>query len=138
MTPTIRLGSDFSGLDTAYWAMRCLKVPFRHVFACDSGSASLKILRYLQPEMIYTDVRTRQAHEVPEVDLFSFGAPWQPYSRLGKRKGANCEEGQLALFSLAYILHRKPKMVFMEQVLDVASEEDFMQLLITELHQSGY
>ena len=121
----LRVGSDFSGLDTAYWALRRLRIPFRHVFACDCDRASLKVLQFLQPEAIYEDVRSRNIAEMPEVDLFTFGPPCQSYSRQGNRAGDSCELGQLGLFSLAYILHRKPRIALMEQVKDVVRSDFF-------------
>ena len=134
---TLRVGSDFSGLDTAYWALCRLGIPFRHVFACDCDKASLKVLRFLQPEVIYEDVRLRNIAEMPGVDLFTYGPPCQPYSPQGNRAGDSIEMGQLGLFSLAYILHHKPKITLMEQVKDVA-QSDFFQLVLKELAKAGY
>ena len=133
----LRIGSDFSGLDTAYWALRLLQVSFRHVFACDCDPASLKVLEFLKPEVLFRDVRTRSLVDMPPVDLFTFGPPCQPYSRLGNREGADCEMGQLGLFSLSYILYRRPRIVLMEQVPDVVGS-DFFVLVLQQLTDAGY
>ena len=133
----LRVGSDFSGLDTAYWALRRRGVPFRHVFACDCDGASLKVLRFLQPEVIYEDVRSRNVAEMPEVDIFTFGPPCQSYSRQGNRAQDSCEMGQLGIFSLAYILHCKPRIALMEQVKDVV-HSGFFQLVLSQLANAGY
>lgn len=137
MVKPIRIGSDFTGLDTPYWAFRRLQLPCRHVFACDCDPSSLKVLQFLQPEKIYTDVRERDIASMPPVDLFSFGPPCQPYSPQGKRQRDDCELGQLGIFSLAYIMRRKPPMVLMEQVPSVRTSE-FMKLVCSSLRDSGY
>ncbi|CAJ1418007.1 unnamed protein product [Effrenium voratum] len=133
----IRLGSDFSGLDTPYWALQRLQVPCRHVFSCDCEPASLKVLHFLQPEIVYTDVRARNVQEAPDVDLFCFGPPCQSYSRQGKRQFDDCELGCLGLHSLAYIIYHKPRLILMEQVPDVVSSE-FMKVMCKELQKAEY
>ena len=137
MVRPIRIGSDFTGLDTPYWAFRRLELPCRHVFACDCDPSSLKVLHFLQPEIIYTDVRERDVTLMPQVDLFTFGPPCQPYSRQGNRQRDGCEMGQLGVFSLAYILHHKPRLIIMEQVPDVMTS-DFMALVCRSLRDAGY
>lgn len=133
----IRVGSDFSGLDTAYWALRRLQIPFRHVFACDCNGVSLKVLKWLQPEIVFPDVTSRDLASIPAVDLFTFGPPCQSYSRQGNRQGSACEQGQLGVFSLSYILHRRPKIALMEQVPDIEGSE-FFTLVQQELNEAGY
>ena len=133
----LRVGSDFSGLDTAFWALRRLGIPFRHCFACDCERASLKVLNYLRPEVLYEDVRSRNISEMAEVDLFTFGPPCQSYSRQGNRAADSVELGQLGLYSVAYILHHKPRIALMEQVKDVVQSE-FFQLVLNKLATAGY
>ena len=134
----VHVGSDFSGLDTAVWALRYLGIPFTHRFACDSDSASQKVLAHLSPKKIFTDIRSRSLAEAETVDLYTFGPPCQSYSKSGKRARDHCELGQLALYSVAYVVRHKPKMLIMEQVPDITDSEDFMQLILAELQGAGY
>ena len=95
------------------------------------------MLNYLRPEVLYEDVRSRNISEMAEVDLFTFGPPCQSYSRQGNRAADSVELGQLGLYSVAYILHHKPRIALMEQVKDVVQSE-FFQLVLNELATAGY
>ena len=123
----VTLATDFSGLETVAWALRILKVEHRHVFGSDVEASSRKIMDHLGVEMVHADIAQRTLEESSPADIYCIGPPCQPFSRNGRRLGSEDEQGRgvLALRSIAYISHRKPRLVLLEQVPDFLTDEKF-------------
>ena len=135
----LRLGTDFSGIDTPAWALKVLSVNVDHVFSCDKLPATAKIATHLGVKHKYTDIVDRP--DPPDVDLYIFGPPCQSFSKGGKKLGtADPANGTLTLRSLQYIVEHKPPMTLMEQVPAVLQEKhrELMDLVETTLKGAGY
>ena len=120
----IRLGTDFSGLETPAQALEGLRVPFRHVFATEIQSHLRHFIRKHFPveERVYKDVQKRSVHKMLPVDLYVAGPPCQPWSKAGKMMGLEDMKGRgVLLFStLEYISQHRPKVVVLENVATLA------------------
>ena len=81
----IRVGTDCSGLDAPLFSLNDLGVPYHHVFSCEKDKSCQKIIKHCHdPDILYTDITTRQLADVPYVDVFVFGFPCQSFSGLGQ------------------------------------------------------
>ena len=76
-------------------------------------------------EMVHEDIAQRTLEESPLADIYCVGPPCQPLSRNGRRQGSEDEQGRgiLALRGIAYISHRRPRLVLLEQVPDFLTDE---------------
>ena len=137
----LRIGTDFSGLDTPAWALKLLNIDFKHTFGCDMERASQKLMKHLGVHTMYSDITKRPVEETPDVDLYVFTPPCQPFSKSGKRKGIACSKnGPLVMHSLDYIKHHKPAMILMEQVPDLmrGKFKVIFDMIIDILREIGY
>ena len=80
----IRLGSDCSGMDAAFWSMAGLRTTFVNKFTSDI----LKEARMLQehtslPTKIYPDMMGRTPSEEPDVDVYV----WTPLAKTSASQG---------------------------------------------------
>jgi hypothetical protein len=135
----LRLGTDFSGVDTPAWAFTVLDVSFEHIFSCDKLPAAGKIASHLKVLHKYSDIEARP--DPPDVDLYVFGPPCQAFSKNGKQLGAaDPVNGTLTLRSLMYIAKHKPSMILMEQVTDILLEKhrELWELIKKTLTNAGY
>jgi hypothetical protein len=118
----LRLGTDFSGIDTPTWAFKVLSVNVDHVFTCEKLPATAKIATHLEVKYKYSDIVDRP--DPPDVDLFIFGPPCQSFSKGSKKLGTeDPPNGTLTLRSLQYIVEHKPPMILMEQVPAILQEK---------------
>ena len=145
----IRVGMDFAGLGTVYIAANKLAracnrkgsaLEMKHVFSCDKLRASkLLIHHHFPPGEWQNDIKKRDVANTPDCDVYSFTAPCQAHSLLGKRKGFDDDaRSQLLIFALEYIETKKPKCVISENVAQVKTDEKFMSLTIAVLTKNGY
>lgn len=68
------------------------------------------------PDYIYKDIRERDNATAPEVDLFVSGAPCPPFSSAGLRKSLQDKRGWLILWSLRYVIMKRPPIAVLENV----------------------
>ena len=114
---TLRVGTDFSGLDVPLLALRKTRVRHVHMWACDSLPASQRLInRVFRPKHFYKDAALRDISSMPKVDLFFSGFPCQAFSLQGLRLCLADPRGQSFDFSMRYIEYHKPSMVVMENV----------------------
>jgi DNA-cytosine methyltransferase len=135
----LRLGTDFSGVDTPAWALKILSVSVDHTFSCDKLPAATKIASHLGVKHKYSDIVDRP--DPPDVDLYAFGPPCQSFSKSGKKLGAaDPVNGTLTLRSLMYIVAHKPPMILMEQVPAILQDKhrELWELLLATLKEAGY
>ena len=145
MVKTIRIGSDFSGLDTSVIAMRKVakKVPglhVRHTHSCDNNKVcSNSILHNSPPEKFFDDVLTRSLDGAPECDVYCFIAPCTAFSPAGKNKGIADPNGALVFAAIMYIQEKRPVVVLSENVANFAQmHKATMQLVADTIRGLGY
>ena len=111
------VGTDFSGIDAPILACRMLNIEHRQAFACEFSRILRKFLvaNHLAGVM-YTDVRDRDVHSVPQCDVYFAGAPCQYHSRAGSRAGPSNTRGVLLSFSIEYCQRKKPLAFVFENV----------------------
>ena len=113
----VLFASDFSGLDSAWLALQRLKVPAKLQFCSDNNPNCKALLNALHaPCKFFDDVTDRQPEEELESDVFVFTPPCQPYSSLGKKKGAGDKRSDAMKSSFQYIKRRRPRLVVFENV----------------------
>lgn len=79
--PILRVGTDYSGIETPIMALDQLKVPFRHVFSSDIDPAARSVIQErFQPDILFGDATKRDPRELPKVDLYIAGFPCQLFS----------------------------------------------------------
>ena len=139
----IRVGTDFSGIETPLQALKGLGVPFRHMFAAESQPHLRKFIRKLFPVegRVYKDVGKREVTTVPEVDVYVAGPPCQPWSSAGQQMGLEDLRGRgvLLFATLEYIRARRPAVIILENVANLARKfkgelENLCHILRVELH----
>jgi DNA-cytosine methyltransferase len=138
-TGGLRLGTDFSGIDTPAWALKILNVQVEHIFSCDKLPAATKIATHLGVKHKYSDILARP--HPPDVDLYVFGPPCQSFSKGGKKLGAEDPvNGTLSRASLVYIVEHKPRMILMEQVPAILQQKhhELWELILETLKEAGY
>ncbi len=90
----LRVGTDCSGIEAPIQALKNLKVPFRHVFACEKDKFARKSIEAnYKPEKMYEDITSRNHKELPDIDLYVCGFPCQSFSKAGKQKGMDDPRG---------------------------------------------
>lgn len=113
----VLFASDFSGLDSAWLALQRLKVPAKLQFCSDNDPNCKALLNALHgPGKFFDEVTDRQPEDELESDVFVFTPPCQPYSSLGKKKGAGDKRSQAMKSSFQYIKRRRPRLVVFENV----------------------
>ena len=137
----LRVGTDFSGLDSPIIALIQMRLSFLHVFACDALPASQKLIKTIfRPKHFYGDAMTRDVDAMPKTDLFVSGFPCQPFSTGGKQLGVLDSRGLLADASLTYIECHKPQMVVLENVAGLmhAKHRPLLEHILNRLAILGY
>ncbi len=114
---TLRVGTDCSGIEAPIQALKNLKVPFQHVWACERDKfARMSIEANYKPERMYQDIDSRDHSKLPDVDLYVCGFPCQPFSIIGNRDGMKVKNGQVMLHCIEVIRVKQPKVFILENV----------------------
>ena len=145
MVKTIRIGSDFSGLDTSVVGLRkvCKDLPgikVVHTHSCDNNKVCKKIILHNSPPCkFFDDVLNRDIASVPTCDVYCFTAPCQAFSTAGKGLGVQDPRGAVIFAALSFIEAKKPKAILSENVPAFATRhKDAMQFLIKTIEEYGY
>ena len=113
----LRMGSDFSGMDTATVALKRLGCPVELVFCSDNDPHCKKILLAShKPRKFYDDADARTKEEEVSVDVYVGTPPCQPWSSQGKRRGLLDPRGKLLKVPLRYAKRQKPRLFLLENV----------------------
>jgi len=94
----------------------------------------------LQPAGDITSAANDQVMEVPNHDVLVGGFPCQPFSKSGKQKGMDEARGTL-FWNIAKIIEsRKPKLVLLENVRNIAGPRHAheWEIIISTLRELGY
>ena len=136
----LSVGTDFSGLEAPIIALKTLRLDHEHLFSSDNNKACQKIINHCYgPTHLHEDVSGRDTSGMPRVDLYIFGFPCQPFSRMGKRAGAFDKRGLLVDESLKYIKDKHPRCILGENVETFPTQHpELMAYIITTLEALNY
>ena len=140
---TIKLGSDFTGLDPAAVALRRMGVPFQIVFASDVAKPCQKVIQHVhKPAKLFTDITKRTPDEEEESDVYTWTPPCQDISQNGLRQGVNGpkQTGLLIKKSMQYIKAKKPRVTIFENVFTMTHKKlkPVLDGIIKALKNIGY
>lgn len=142
----VRIGTDFSGLDAMVHGLRHaitnsgVVMTAMHVFACDKLRSIKKLQEgFFKPLRYDHDITLRDVNYCEYVDVYSFTAPCQSFSRAGKLLGVDDERGLLFNYCLQYIMLRKPKVVVSENVDNIVTMfREVVDFIVLCLQGAGY
>ena len=138
---TIRLGTDFSGIDAPWAALKPLAKKWGVNAANEFASEIVPHLRArLTARHVADDITTRDHAALPRTTLYVAGFPCQPFSTKGKHSGRGDARGRLVDHSLAYVARNKPNVVVLENVRGFLRRQHHRTLrhVVEHLRTSGY
>lgn len=134
-TPSmIKVGTDCSGIDTPIIALKKLGIPYHHVFSCEQDKfARQSIEENFKPDIIYSNISTRDVCTTPKVDLYICGFPCQSFSSLGKLEGF--KKSPIFFDVLKYIKQKLPSVFLLENVSRLVTHDkgSTFQIIMKEL-----
>lgn len=111
----ITVGTDCSGIDTPIIALKMLGIPYHHIFSCEKDKfARQAIEKNFKPDIMYSNISTRDLSTTPTVDLYICGFPCQSFSSLGKQEGF--QKSPIFFEVLKYIQQKLPSVFLLENV----------------------
>ncbi len=137
----LRVGTDFSGMEMPIEALRRLGVSISHEFACDSAACCKKYIQAVtKPKVFYDSVRQRNSKMMPEVHLYCYSPPCQPFSAAGKNQGEGDSKGrgELVSSSLKFITSKQPRLAIMENVVGLVQRHRTTYQKITKHLKKSY
>ncbi|WP_242590112.1 DNA (cytosine-5)-methyltransferase 1 [Enterococcus sp. DIV0840] len=86
------------------------------------------------------DIRDVDVEKIPNADVLLAGFPCQPFSVAGYRKGFEDDRGSLFFETLRIIVHKKPEVVFLENVKNMVTHDhgNTFKVIREGLEQNGY
>lgn len=108
----------FSGIGAPEQALRNLGIEHRTILACDiDKNAQRTYFANFSSDYFFDDIRKIPADKFKDaIDLLVFGAPCQPYSSAGKKKGIADDRFDLFVHAVKLMLEWKPRMFIAENV----------------------
>jgi len=142
----IRVGSDCAGYCSDHIAMTLLGVQTELVFLSEKDAGKRELLKAANPDVdfsgtiVYHDITRRNNEEAPYVDFFCSGAPCQPWSQAGEKKGLDDIRGCVIFHSLEYVRCKRPRAVLFENVQGISFGKNkiVFDQLINSLKDLGY
>jgi len=87
---------------------------------------------------IHDDIRTLDPTLLPPFDLITGGFPCQDISSAGKRKGLDGDKSSLYFEVLRLVRLSRPKWVYLENVANIVSMPEVLQVVVDTLTSEGY
>ena len=121
MMRPLRVGTDYSGIETPLMALQALHVPYRHLFSSEICHKVRSVIEArFSPEVLFEDALKRPVSALPKkLDLYVAGFPCQVFSKLNKLTGNHSNpQNPLRHFygCLRTIVACKPKVFVLENV----------------------
>lgn len=113
---------------------------FHCVFANEYDKYARAVYRYHFGEVDGRDIRDVPPGDIPDADLWTFGAPCQDFSVAGRRAGLEGDRGNLFLYTLDLIEAKRPRYFLAENVpglLSIDGGKAFANI-IGQIAQMGY
>lgn len=110
------------------------------VFTSEWDTPAQKTYQTNFGEVPYGDITKISPEEIPAFDMLLAGFPCQPFSQAGLKKGFEDTRGTL-FFDVARIVeYHKPKVVFLENVRNLATHDkgNTLRVIIETLNKLGY
>lgn len=131
------LFSGIGGIDLGF-----LQAGFELVWAneIDKNACNTYIENLGDKYLVNCDIKKVDARDIPDFDVLVAGFPCQPFSLAGKQKGFKDDRGQLFFEIKRIIHHKKPKVVFLENVANLIEHDQgksFEQVYLS-LMAEGY
>ena len=131
-----------SGIEAVIQAYENLGVPHRHVAACDIDKHCRAVIQHnFKPEVIFDDICTLGAREMPNHDVLFAGFPCQPFSRLGLAGGLVDKHGRgiIVMHILRLLRAKTPAIVVLENVADIVTRHrDVLKAVVEALQGMNY
>lgn len=97
--------------------LKQLGIPFQHKWSCEIDQfARQSILANYEPEILYTDITTRNHSQLPHIDMYVCGFPCQSFSLMGKKKGTCDPRSNIMLHCIKVIQTKLPNLFILENV----------------------
>ncbi len=124
----VRVGSDCVGLGTDFLALTLAlpEVSLQQEFIAEIDPSKITLHECLRGFVVATeaaelvtnlgDVSKRDLEKTSTCDIFTSGAPCPPWSIAGSREGLRDPRGLVILWSLAYVLAKRPRVALFENV----------------------
>lgn len=111
------------------------------VFTSEIKPAAIKVLKQNHPdELIYGDICSIDANQIPDFDILCAGFPCQAFSSAGKREGFADTRGTLFFEVERIILAKKPKGFILENVEGLVNHDNgkTLKTIVSHLIDAGY
>lgn len=129
--------SGIGGIDLGF-----IQAGFDIGWANEIDGAACKTYRYNfgDANLVEKDIRKVRTEDIPNFDVFAAGFPCQPFSVAGKQKGFDDKRGNLFFEITRIIDAKRPKVVFLENVANLAEHDKGRTFLVifNSLAQFGY
>ena len=117
----LRVGTDFSGMETPIIALRSLGVKYQHMFSSDNcPHAKTVILEKFKPKQFFDDALKRNPKDLPKkLDLYIAGFPCQKFSKLNDltKHHANPNNPLIHFFACVKVIQKcRPTIFVLENV----------------------
>ena len=114
----LKVATDCSGIDTVIHALHKMGVKHKQLWYCDilKEALSVTINNGGAPEVVHTDIMTRNNSALPQPDVYVVGPPCQPFSTLGSKQHSNDARFNVFLRAIDTISACTPKCCIIENV----------------------
>jgi len=139
--PLLKVGTGFSGIGAPEQGLKEMNIDYVNEFMIEIDKFSRQTYQHNHSvNNVYTDIRTINPKELPDIDLFVFGSPCQSFSIQGKRQGLNDTRGTLIYNGLEIIKEKQPKFFIYENVKGLVNHDkgNTFKTILLSFEELGY